>query len=50
MAELKDAELFAIGPNYPDFAGTDLPVYPNEWTGRRRRTWRKRATQDTLVG
>lgn len=50
IAERQYTELFAVAPDYPDFAGTDLPVYSDEWTGRRRRTWRKRATQDTLVG
>lgn len=50
VAERQDTELFAVARDYPDFAGTDLPVYSDEWTGRRRRTWRKRATQDTLVG
>ncbi len=50
VAEGQYAELFAVAPDYPDFASADLPVYSDEWTGRRRRTWRKRATQDTLVG
>ena len=44
------SELFAIAANYPDFAGTDFPINPDERTGGRRRTWRKRATQDTLAG
>ena len=50
LAERQDSELFSVYANYPDFAGTDLPVYPDERTGRRRITRRKRATQDTLVG
>ena len=33
-----------------DLTGTDFPIYPNKRSGRRRRTRRKRATQDTLVG
>ena len=40
-------ELFALQPNDPDLAGTDFPIYPDEWTGGRRRTWRKGAAQDT---
>ena len=38
ITESQNTELFAVGPDYPDFAGTDLPVYPNERSGRRRRT------------
>jgi hypothetical protein len=36
VTESENTELFAIGRDYPDFAGTDLPVYPNERSGRRR--------------
>ena len=50
VAQTQDAELFAINPNDSYFAGADFPIYPDEQTGRRRRTWRKRATQDTLDG
>lgn len=38
VAERQYTELFAVAPDYPDFASTDLPVYSDEWTGRRRRT------------
>jgi hypothetical protein len=38
VAKRQYAELFAVAPDYPDFAGADLPVYSDEWTGRRRRT------------
>jgi hypothetical protein len=44
------AELLAINSDEPYFAGTNLPVDSKESCGRRRRTWSKRATQDTLVG
>src|SRR5262249_25743773 len=29
-------QLFAINPDYPDFARTDLAIYPDKRTGRRR--------------
>jgi hypothetical protein len=38
VTESQNTELSAVAPDYPDFAGTDLPVYSDEWTGRRRRT------------
>jgi len=30
IAERQYAELFAVAPDYPDFAGADLPVYSDE--------------------
>jgi hypothetical protein len=50
FAERQDSELFAIDSYYPHLAGTNFPVYPDKRSGRRRRAWRKRAAQDTLVG
>src|ERR1043166_3320819 len=50
FAQANDTELFAIYPDDPDFAGTDLPVNPDERRGRRSGTWSKRAAQDTLAG
>jgi hypothetical protein len=49
ITQAEDAKLFAVGSDYPHFAGTDFPIYPVRRTGEGRRTWRKRATQDTLV-
>ncbi len=49
IAEAENAKLFAVRCDYADFAGTDFPIYPVGRTGEGRRTWRKRATQDTLV-
>src|SRR6266404_3091728 len=49
VTKLHDAELFAFQPDNPNFTGTDFPIYPDKRTGRRRRPWGKRATQDTLV-
>jgi hypothetical protein len=43
-------EHLAVSPDDPDFTGTDFPIYPEKRSGRRRRTGRKRATQDTLTG
>src|ERR1051326_5309469 len=49
ITQAEDAKLFAVGSDYSHFAGTDFPIYPVRRTGEGRRTWRKRATQDTLV-
>src|SRR5437660_10897869 len=49
FAQGQDSKLFTIQPDNPDLAGTNFPINPDEWTGRRR-TWRIRATQDTPAG
>ena len=49
FSEGQNSELFAIQPDNSHFAGTNFPINPDEWTGRRR-TWRIRATQDTPAG
>jgi hypothetical protein len=48
FAERQDAQLIMIRSDDPDFAGTNLAVDPDKGSGRRR-TWSKRATQDTPV-
>ena len=38
IAQRHYSKLFAFRPDDPDLAGTDFPIYPDEWTGGRRRT------------
>jgi hypothetical protein len=35
FTQTHDAELLAVETDYPDFAGTDFPINPDERTGRR---------------
>ena len=50
IPEAENPELSAIRPDHPDLTGANLPVNPDERSGRRRITRGKRETQDTLLG
>lgn len=50
LTQRKNAKLLSVHTNDADFAGADFAVNPDKRTGRSRRTWRERATQDTLDG